>query len=552
VPAHRAFRGRAPAFVRAVLGVFDRFEGPIAALGVDYRHFRALLEARFTLDVRTKREGSASNLGAGLAVAAFGFLMMGVLTGMLILLVREPFWSQTAAQAVAITFLTVGMVAEFSGLLFDRSDAAVVLPAPVEDRTVLFARIAHALAYSSILIACLVVVPLVVGAVVFGPWLWVPVHLFCSLLCAALSVFLVVLLYMLTLRTVGVERFKSVVNWIQMLVIGGFYAAQFTLAPVLRDLSRTDFFDGRSPVLLAVPPAWFGGLYEVAGGGRDPISIALAALALIGPTLLLLCALRLARSRYLLSLASAPEGGARGRARAAGQSLFELLGRRLTRPGPERAGYHFFLALAAREHGFRLRVWPLIAMLAAMALGTILRDSEGDPMWWSFGLYALLPILPVVVQQAQFGENPEARWVLAAGPLAGTGSFLSGVRKATFAAFLLVPALLVYGLLVLVFGWKGLLHGALALEILVAGALALLRALQFEVPFSRTFRQTFGGANMGLFVLAVLLCFPLGGLQLALSANLAVMLAAIAGLPFAIAALWRRLATLPPGRAVAA
>ena len=499
---------RSSKFARVVLALCDALRVPIGWLGADYDQFRVLMDLRLTLDGR--RPASRVAMG-GLAMSCAMTALMGFLGGIFLRTMEQPFWGEVLAQSVTMAFLAMILIVEFSAVFFDPSDATLVLPAPVSDRTVIVARIVHAGIYLSLLLACLVLPTLVVASSLGLRWM--VLHLASSVSASALALLFVIALYITTLNRFGGERFKSAVSWAQLGVVAGIYAGMQLLPSVVREHLPADFFDRRSPWLILYPPAWFGGLVEVGLGERSGVSQGLAALACVGPILLLGLVLRLTRVGFLAALAAGGATGQRPSPKAQGAGLFKSLGVCLTAPGPERAGFHYFLTFAVRDAQFRLRVWPIMIMFVAMGIGHAARDLSLDPMWWSFALYVTVPVVSVVVQQCKYGENVEAIWILRATPLEDLGEFLRGVRKGLVMAFVVLPAAVVLVVLSLMFGWLGLLHGAFATGLALLGGLLFLGTLPMEVPFSRVFRPTYGGALLGIMFLASFIMLLFGGLH---------------------------------------
>jgi hypothetical protein len=408
---------------------------------------------------------------------------------------------------------------------------------------------AHAAVFLSLLLACLVLPPLILAGPALGI-LWVGLHILASLLAGAMAMVLVVYLYLLTLRTVGTERFKAVVTWVQLAVIGGIYAAMYLVPPLLKEFAPEDLFDGRSPWLALWPPAWFAGLVEAglsgaseSGAGTSelsPVVLGLAALAVICPLLLLFQVLRLARSGFLAALAAGAQDHPRPRKRDLG--MFESLAQRFGLRGAERAGYQLFLALAGRDSQFRLRIWPVLVMTGAMCIGWAVRDGVHDPMLWSFAVYALIPVVPMVVEQSAYGESLEAGWIVESAPLQSLTELLRGARKGLVTGFTLLPGAVILALLTIVLGWRGLVHGALALELVLIATLLFLASLPMELPFSKKFRPRLGGEMMGIMLLSMVCVGILVGIHSVLAIFWPPLLfIGLLLLPAPIVVVWKRL-----------
>lgn len=180
-------------------------------------------------------------------------------------------------------------------------------------------------------------------------------------------------------------------------------------------------------------------------------------------------------------------------------------------------------------------------MFAIMGLGFVLKARITEPVFWGLSMYGLVPLVPLIAEQARYGEQPEARWLLAIGPQDDSRSLLRGVRKGVLTAGLLVPGVVLLAVLALGSGPRALLHGLVAAAVVLAVDLALVRTTRLELPFARSFRPSAGAANLGAFLVSMVVVAGLGLAHLLAARYWPVELLLLAiALPLARAS-WRRL-----------
>jgi hypothetical protein len=484
--------------VRATVALWAVLSRALVPFGVDRAHFLAIVALELDLDARPSGERGTGMLSRGLALACVMYLLFGFLMGLGATLEGvDPFWYVTAVTTMTMAFLTMSMVVEFASVLVDRSGVALYGALPVDDRTVLAARVAHIGTFLGLMIGSLVVGPTILGAVAFGPFVWIPFFLASSALASALALFVSVSGYMLALRTVGVQRFKSAVVYSQVAVVGGMYAALYLLRPLVERYGVPDVFAGVHAWCFLFPPAWFGAAFELVRGQTDGLHVALTAVAVVAPIVLLAASLRLARGRFLFGVSASEIAPARaGRERR----RIEWLERVLLRSPSQRAGFDFFLHLSTREQGFRMRVWPTTVIIVVMGCGTILQADAAYLL--GLPIYVLLVFAPLVLSQMSFTETPEARWLLDASPLDPAGLF-AGAIKAVGLVFLVLPAGFLVVILGGMHGMDGVVQGVFALEVVLVGAAATVACLPRALPFTRAFQATSAGSSLVTIVVAM-------------------------------------------------
>ena len=256
---------RSVVLLPAVMRAAELFRGLLEAGGVDWPRFRTILELRLRLDLETRPgrgQSAEASAGFGLTLMATFLWLTGLMPGVLALVARDATLWMAAGQALSMFFLAMVLLGPMSLLLIDASDVALLAPLPVSDRTMFAARLAHTLAYTTLLALCGAFFPTFLGCFVFPPWLVLPLYPLCTLLSSFVVVGGFGLLMGVVLRLFGPGRFQRAVLWVQVagsaaLIAGTQIAPR--LAPVRKQLPgllESSWFR------FLVPPMHYAGLFS--------------------------------------------------------------------------------------------------------------------------------------------------------------------------------------------------------------------------------------------------------------------------------------------------
>jgi ABC-2 type transport system permease protein len=330
----------------APLLLLDHLAGLLGRAGVDYPRFRAILAVQLTLDGRRQHgwvQGSRRVTPLTWSLLVHG--AMGLWLAALPVLVPSPLTALTIGLTVVMAMLAFDLVADYSALLLDPTQARVLAARPVAPRTIFAARLAHVGTYLGMYVGALAAGTCVTGSVRWG-WVFLPAYLV-SLLGAVVFVLAgVAVVYLVLMRVVSRERLRDATMYAQ-LAMTGLTVLAYVLGSLV-DFRTERGLEGQAWVPL-YPPAWMAGLPTVAIGQINALTVGLATLGVLAPAALLLLAGRLGTRFRVAAADDAPRAGMPV-ARASGLAL--RLGRWTTRSPAARAVFELVWALTARDRQF--------------------------------------------------------------------------------------------------------------------------------------------------------------------------------------------------------
>lgn len=500
----------------------DALRRPIAALGVDYPQFRLLLEMKLTLDRRRPPplhyhggDPAAVRERSMRALSVFVQLLTGggvaLVAGLL-----PPLAGMTLLHSMLSALLALALLAEFNSVIHDPVDDAVLRPLPIDERTVLAARFAHAGVFLGRDALILSAPALLLGAFWAKP-LFVPALLLSVVENALFVVAVSYAVFLAVMRFASPRRFRDLVNGLQIALQVAF-SVSYLVMPLLLD----QFFDidrlfkhtgtGTEPGwLLALPAAWFGALPAIALGA-DAERLAAAALAgLLVPLAGLLLVFRVLAPAYRRALQLAGAGARARRSRPKRLPLADRLAARAL-PGGAAAAFTLLSALVARDRGFRLRVLPAVAITALAAGANPLVRAHPGPEGlvaalragsdYLYLLYGALLAGTVAVSEISRSDAPASSWVFRALPFARPGEILLAVPLAVARRFALPILALSAGVTLAIWGPARLPDIALAVAMLplLLGVFQLSAApqLPFSVPMRQRGARSYAAALGGM------------------------------------------------------
>lgn len=469
--------------------------------------------------------GLNQNFGAKSIAARLGFtLFFYALIGCLGLsMLHQPLFSLSLYLHGAALFFVGMFVASSAGeVLFNQEEAEIMLHRPVSPRAMLWAKVSVMLQVALWLSLAFNLAGLLGGALSEkGSLLFIPAHMFSSVVSALFCTGGVVLVYQLCLRWLGRERLDNLMTLAQiamtlLLVLGSQMAPRLMQHfPGEIRLSVSNWW------LALLPPAWFAALDETLIGRGDPTLWLLAAIGIIATSVVLFLAFGKLAESYESGIRTLGETQTRSAA-ASGQArlthrLIELppLNWWLRHP-VERAGFLLVSSYMFRDRDVKLRLYPGLVPMIMMPVIMLAGGSRGSASSSNFMLLIAGSYIPLIPMMAliflRYSQHWQAADVFLITPTTGPGRLMIGARKAV-EVFLVLPMLLIMAVAIVWIsdGFSGLialLPGVLALPVYSRISNMGSKQLPLSIP-----GENANSAGRGLlFVGAMLSAMAIGGI----------------------------------------
>ncbi len=506
---------------RAILSLLDLLASLFRRAGVDYYQLRAIVDVKLTMDNRRSRttlggqEKKDNNWGF---LATLGItLLMASGIALLVFFLPSPMAAYSVVAAYTIVVITMILITDFSQVILDSSDNAIILARPVSDKTLFASRLVHAAVYLlQLTLACIlpsVFVTLVKYGILPG---------FVLLLAGLISTFLALIattiFYLLILRFASPERMQNIINTVQIVVV---FAIMGGYQVVLRMYNFGAIFD--NPALLTfawwhyfLPPLWVGYVMEAAVSRTFSVHAAACIFLLLSVPAAAIWAINSGLLQNFGSHVGSMDTASKEpeTPSATNQSLSERLAPFFTRTATERGSFEMVWKITSRDRKFKLRVYPSMAYFAIIGPLLLLNKSitgfdqfmdvarESDFTKFMM-IYLSSLIIASVNQNVVFSEQFKAAWVYHMTSLSTPGEILNGRMWAMFVKFM-IPVYIFLGV-VISYVW-----GVGSLADVAFGAMVGLIFQQVELltfrnalPFTREFTKNSGGQFVRLLAMTI-------------------------------------------------
>ncbi len=239
------------------------------SMGADIEQLRAILNVRLTLDDRKpmgigRQQKQKKDRKHVSLLNIFIFLVMGGIYMMPLAIVKDRVFSLTMFFSLLLTIMTLMLITDFSNVLFDARDKYILFPRPVNDRTLVLARMLHVFIY-----LFRIVLPMSLPAWVMLGYLdgWRSATLFpiVLILVVCLALFFVNSVYLLVLNIAKPEKFKDIINYFQIAASAVFFASVYLLPRFFDSEHTHDFNILNYPWVRFAPSYWLAACWSWIG-----------------------------------------------------------------------------------------------------------------------------------------------------------------------------------------------------------------------------------------------------------------------------------------------
>ena len=490
-----------------ILNIIDLFKWLFRLLKVDYEKFRIILWTKLTDDNRqeksiVQRKGK-KQMSNSLAWVVFVYAFMGIFAGLMLLGIQDLFVSMILVFAIIMVMTAVALISDFTSVLLDTTDNAILLPRPVDSRTLVVARLAHIMIYITLITLSVSAASILIGTVKFGP-VFAVVFFICLILSVLFVVFVANVFYLLLMKISSGEHFRDIILYFQIFM-AAFAMGSYQLLPRLIEFDSLKNFT--FPIrwwTYLVPPAWMAAPIDAAvTGDLSSSKLVLSLLGLLVPVMSVVIVIRFLAPGFSRSIARMEIAGSSGnkdqKKRGERRNLPAFFSRLITFNSAERAAFQLSWKLSSRDRKFKLKTYPTFGYMLIIAFvltlfeeGEILQKIQALPLTQKYIIFLYIGciLIPIVVLAQRFSDQYEAAWIYHALPFSRPGDILKGSLKAMIFKYGLSVFIPLVILVILVWGPQVIDDIVLAFMNLIISSLVLAFIGKSDLPFSRRY----GGA----------------------------------------------------------
>ncbi len=480
-------------------------------MGVNTHHLKAILTTKLMMDDRRPpsiQQRQKKKNAKPIKWATLGTMFMSAFLGLFFII--SFFISKDTVTQFFLFFtffiflLASTLISDFTNVIIDIRDNAIILPKPINDKTFLLARLLHIVIHVSKLVLPMTIPSLITVGIIHG--IRGVLILFLLIPPATLfTIFLINALYIFILKVTTPEKFKSIISYFQIVFAIVVYGS-YQIVPRMINMSVLENYRfPQTSVSLLAPPFWFAGSWDFLYHNNYSIIIICAfILSIVMPALSIWVVIKYFAPSFNQKLAMISGSDAAERVdptksiSANNQKPFaETLANLFTKKGAERMGFLHAWYITSRSRDFKMRVYPAIGYLLVYMIIMILRSKKGaleelqnQTLGGKFiflgGIYFISFVILQALAQIKYSDKYKASSIFYTSPIAIPGHVISGAVKATILKFYFPLALVICILGVAIMGVKILPNLLLGMSNQLCICFLIAYVSFVEMPFSRT------------------------------------------------------------------
>lgn len=482
-------------------------------LGADEQQLRAILDVRLKMDDRkplTFGSGQKKQSKNGMALQIFISVVMGLLCIFPLAFFHGDVFGLFGYFTLLIFLLTFSLITDYANVLSDKRDKYILLWRPVNERTLLLAKMLHLFA---LLIRTVVPMTLPGWVVVglSGGWAAAAIFPVAVLLMVFITIFIVNGFYLLILKLAGAQRFKSVITSFQIFFTIVATGSYYVISAAMNSSLLEGLNVGELKWVVYFPSYWLASMWTWVGyGAALPYAPWLGLLAIAFPIACMWVTVKKLAPAFALKLDAAEAadgagGGGGKRKVGGGRAAYLAIANRLNTNNAARAGFIITWLQTGRSKAFKMKLYP--SLVTAPLYFVFMLSNSGRKLEETFATmpttnkhlfllympaFALLNGMHYLPRSDQF----KAAWVYYTAPLETPGYVLLGAYKALWVKYFLPYFMVVAAFVLYMWGGRAALDVVLATINVSLFSMCLMYLTVKAFPFSMTEQEKGAGAGV--------------------------------------------------------
>lgn len=423
-------------------------------MGANTDQLRAILDTKLKLDDRKPLSFGRRQQKKNARFNSFRNMLMsglmGVFSVFLLFSFTDPIFRLFGYYTAFLFVLTFTLITDFSTVVTDTRDKFILLPRPINDRTLFLSRMLHILIYLFRIIIPMSLPGWIAVGLLFGTKavLLFPLPL---LLMTFIALFLVNGCYLLILRLASPGRFQDIINTFQIVFSISVFVFYYTLQPILRKASVRDLDPHHFSWIRALPSYWLAACFSWVGVPASlPYTVQLGFVAIAFPLLSLWVTVRWLAPQFAYRIGAidaieTPRPSATTK-RTGKVRFYEKLANLVNKRETAKAGFIITWLQTSRSRTFKMRVYPSLVYVPVYFFYLLLMREESFAEVWAslpqsktylvflyMSSFALMNAMNYVTMSDQY----KAAWVYYAAPVEKPGHVMAGAFKAIWLKYFL-------------------------------------------------------------------------------------------------------------------
>src|SRR5688572_13784624 len=226
--------------------------------GVDFERLKIIAQTKLLMDRRRVylswgQQQQKENKNP-LLITLVVYTVFGLFASTMIFAFESLVLSMIFIHSSLLFMMAMTMITDFSSVLLDTTDNQIILPKPVNSKTLFVARLVHILVYLLQFTIALSLFPVIFTFIAYG-FIVGMVSIATVLLTVAIAVFITYLLYAVILRFSNEQKVKDIVGYFQIFMTI-FFAVGFQVLPRLINFDNISANFQLHWYSYLLPPVW--------------------------------------------------------------------------------------------------------------------------------------------------------------------------------------------------------------------------------------------------------------------------------------------------------
>jgi ABC-2 type transport system permease protein len=392
------------------------------------------------------------------------YTIFGALMGAMLFVIDQFFTIMIIMHSYVLFMMAMTLITDFSSVLLDTTDNQIILPKPVNAKTVFMARMVHVFIYLFQFTLAISGGVWVATFIKFGVLTGLTVIL-TTFMAVLLAVFVTYFLYLAMLRFSSEQRIKEIITWFQIFMTVMFTVG-YQLFPRLINYTNLNEAVTLHWYSYLLPPVWMSLAVEAVNKSRyDAIHLLMIVLTFAVPLLSFWMLNKYLAPGFTKKLAAIQNNNnARPvivNSKEARKSYSQVFASIIAQSSYENASFLLTWQITSRDRNFKMQFYPAIAYVGVMFFVFVLRGGSSVEENWenlpSTANYLWLIYMPLFLTSSaftliSFNEHYNASWIYHSAPVTSPGSLITGALKALLVKFFLPVFFLLMGLAFWIWG----------------------------------------------------------------------------------------------------
>ncbi|MDM1294755.1 hypothetical protein HX021_10695 [Sphingobacterium sp. N143] len=435
------------------------FRGLWENLGVNFDQFKIILNTKVILENRKpisfKKRNSGKSSASASILQFILYLIFGLMFMAILVMVPDKYLAVSILLLCFTSMLSITLISDLSPILLDTRDQYIILPRPVNDRTMAISRIA----FIAIKL-CNQVIALSLPVFIYVLLDWGLAAAFLLgvqlLLGALISLVFINGFYLISIKYLPIKKFKDLISYIQIVLSLILFLSYYIGPNLIQTIVESQLTMGQLKFLWIFPSTWIASFQPLLVGNFSFHVIILSLLGIMVPLSGIYACTQLFSRGFTakvaaLSNADIPQTETtayRARKNKTRVPLYQVIRPKVCSTPLEEAGFGITWLISSQTREFKQQLYPSLAYLPIYFIFLFLRTGEGLSMAEKLvklresGLYiimfylSLLTIL-TVFQLITQSNKYKAAWIYYVTPIQQPGQFMTGVLKACLIKYVL-------------------------------------------------------------------------------------------------------------------